>query len=133
MSKLHIIHLDDHRLMRKGIEDCFTKEFPDAWFNGFENSQTALAYINGCFESGVKINLIITDYAHPGANGIEFAKLIRAMEAKLNIRTPIMLISMHGSNKELFTVQNAGLFDGVFGKNTMSAVLINFVKEVAIV
>ena len=128
-KKLHIVHLDDHNLFRKGIKLCLLKNLPNILIEGFPNNETALGYLTDCFQHKKRIDLIITDFNHPGPNGLLFAKEVRELEKLFFIKTPLMLLTMCWKNEVLSKATEEGIFDVYFPKSIDTAQLIKFVKN----
>ena len=75
-----ILHLDDHRLLTQGIKRCVCSQFVGCNYESFLHPDSALEFIQQAMKSGIKIDLIITDYTHLGLNGYEFAKTVSQIE-----------------------------------------------------
>lgn len=91
----HIVHLDDHELITKGIATLLKKIFPTCIFHAYTDADKAWEFIESFILKGNKIDLVITDFIHPGPNGYEFATNIRALEIKTAVQPiPIVLLTM---------------------------------------
>ena len=119
MRKIKIVYLDDHSVYRNGVQACIDPNKERFFFMHFGHADDALRYIKNSFDNNCKIDLIITDYNHPGINGYQFAKEVRALEKLHNKKTPIFLISF--CEKSMTEPIQIGLAEGVFnyclGKN----------------
>lgn len=77
---LHIIHLDDHNIFRAGLRLSLKEKMPNIIIKEFLDNTPALIYIEECFKNAERNDLIITDYNHPGPNGLIFAKAVRKIQ-----------------------------------------------------
>lgn len=126
---LHIIYLDDHRIFRHGCIHELKKKLPNILSKEFTYNETALNYIEECLKNEVRIDLIITDYNHPGPNGLIFAQEVREMQNFYSIRVPIMLLTMCCEDELLFKATREGVFDVYFLKSAHPEEFIDFVKK----
>ena len=111
-KKTKIVHLDDHRLYLDGVRKSVHPKFPDIKFIRFENTDEAFYYVTNCILKNQKIDLLITDFNHPGLNGYEFAKAVRSIERSHGKgQMPILLLTM--APKETPIISKA-LEDGIF-------------------
>ncbi len=127
--KLHIIYLDDHRIFRQACINELKKKLPNIVSKEFTYNDTALDYIENCFKNEVRIDLIITDFNHPGPIGLIFAQKVRELQKFYSIRIPIMLFTMRGEDEFLFKATREGVFDVYFPKSAQPEELIDFVKK----
>ncbi len=74
LRPINILYLDDHLLFARGISNCILKKFPNAIIKNIQNGDNALEYVIDCLENKKSLNLIITDFNHPGLDGIKFRK-----------------------------------------------------------
>ena len=65
----------------------------------FRHPDEALAYIETSFQINNTVDIIITDYSHPGLNGYEFACAVKDLEIKYGrtYKLPVLMISMTAS------------------------------------
>ena len=92
-----IVYLDDHQLFRNGLADqCIRPFFKDSEIIQFSDGNLAWEFIRSDFNSGNKIDLVITDINHPGIKGNQLVEFIREQENvdKKEKPVPIMIISM---------------------------------------
>lgn len=94
LRKINILHLDDHLLYSNGVTNCILKKFPNAIFKCIQNGDQALEYVSNCIDNNKPIDLIITDFNHPGLNGLEFAYAVRKTEKISTKRIPILFITL---------------------------------------
>lgn len=126
---MHIVHLDDHQLFQKGLQQCLRPALPGVIFNTFPENDSAINYIHFCFGIGKPINLIITDYNHPGQNGFEFAKAVRELEKQFGKRVPLIMLTMHGDDEDLEQAVTDKILDGYFTKDIACEMLTDFIQK----
>lgn len=114
MRKYHIIHVDDHSLITVGIGNLSGKIIQGCEFKAFGDGDIALDYIRNSMEKNEAIDLLITDFVHPGLDGYEFAKAIRRLEKKNKLQPlPILLLTMLSDTQPMI---RKGLKQGIFNK-----------------
>ena len=85
-ARKRVLIVDDHPLMREGIAQWIRRR-PELEVCGqAESASAALPLIQR-----LKPDLLLTDIALPGRNGIEFIKDVRALHPVL----PVLVLSMH--------------------------------------
>jgi len=126
---LRIVHLDDHNIFRAGLRLSLKEKLPNILIKEFLDNEPALNYIEDCFKNKERIDLIITDYNHPGANGLIFAQEVRELQKYYSISIPVMLFTMRGEEELLFKATREGVFDVYFLKSAQPEELIDFVKR----
>jgi DNA-binding NarL/FixJ family response regulator len=101
MDRKKIVYLDDHELFHKGLEQaCLNKLAFPVHHVQFMDAASCIQYVNNSLSLKEPIDLIITDFNHPGLNGYEFAVAIRRLCLEASVHIPILLISMAGLDKE---------------------------------
>lgn len=96
---MKILVADDHTIVRRGIREIITEEFPQAAIIEASDSRELLALAR---EGDA--DLIVTDLIMPGKNAIEVIKDLRAAE----ITTPVIVLSMHPEEQYAVRVLKAG-------------------------
>lgn len=128
-KKKRIIHLDDHRIITDFVKNCLESEIKELTVIAYRDSDSALSAIENDFENNQTIDMIITDFSHPGLCGYDFAKAVRGIEIKHDKRTTILLFTLHGLGN---TFIGKGLEEGIFDKYLSLSVgsdeLIEYVK-----
>lgn len=122
MNRKKIIHLDDHEIFSTGLKQgCLNKlNFPFLYLH-FTDSDNCLQYINNSILLGAPIDLLITDFNHPGLHGYEFALEVRRLCQEAFEYIPILLISMAGLDKEgILKGIEEHLFDKYLPKSSSS-------------
>lgn len=127
---MHIIHLDDHELFRKGVENILAPVFPNLHTEAFSDNATALEYVQHCLVINKKIDCIIADYNHPGDNGLAFAKAARTIEKEYNCHLPIMMLTMRQED-ELKQAATDGILDVYFTKDVPFEAITSFISKYA--
>jgi DNA-binding NarL/FixJ family response regulator len=127
--KLHIIYLDDHRIFRRGMEVEIKKKLPNVFLKEFVQNEQALIYIEESLKNKKPIDLVITDYNHPGPNGLIFAKAVREFQSYYSTKFPIVLITMCIEDEFLIKAVREDIFDAYFPKFVEAELVINFIKN----
>ena len=125
-----ILHLDDHKLLMQGVKRCVSSRFVDCNYECLLHPNPALDFIHQSMSTGVKIDLIITDYTHLGLNGYEFAKTVRQMEKRYAIRHPILMLTMMGCDAPIIQKGcEEKVFDRCLGKDVEVDVFVASVRQ----
>jgi response regulator RpfG family c-di-GMP phosphodiesterase len=111
-KRLKIVHLDDHLLFQRAFMKCFDPNKKKLFIQSFQHSESAILYIKNSLGEKSPIDLIVTDMAHPGQNGYEFAKSVRQLEAKYSLKISILLFTMQACKTN--ELVQRGLDEGVF-------------------
>ena len=127
--ELFIVHLDDHQIFRDGVRFYLAKKFPNILFKDFPTNEGALNFIADCYREKKNIDLIITDFKHPGPNGLIFGKEVRKLQKRFSIKTPIMLFTMCWEHPPLIEATAIGIFDAYLPKSVEIDVIIDFIKS----
>jgi CheY-like chemotaxis protein len=127
---LNIVHLDDQPLLCKAVKKCLTQHAMYISYSSFHHSDQALQHIEKRLTSHNKIDVIITDFTHPGISGYFFAREVRKLEAFYSKRHPILLLTMM---KLTYPLIEKGLsertFDQSFNKHIESRVFLKAVER----
>lgn len=94
--KKNIVYLDDHVLFQQAVIDAVDPALERFHFVLFQQADDCLAYLQQSMETDNRIDVIITDFNHPGKNGLDFSLAVRKMEASLSCKhsVPIIFLSM---------------------------------------
>ncbi len=117
---IKILVADDHAIVRKGLVQLLTEEFPQAEVREVSNSNDAL---EAAREKAWDV--ILLDISMPGRNGIETLKQIRTE----GISTPILMLSMHSEDQYAIRALKAGA-SGFLNKESATDELIKAVHRV---
>lgn len=109
--RLKMVFLDDHCLFRSGVLSAIDPEKKIFFVQAFAHSADALRYISNSLDSGERIDLIVTDFMHPGADGYEFARSVRNYEAAFSVRIPILLLTLYSQDYDSI---RKGLKESIF-------------------
>jgi DNA-binding NarL/FixJ family response regulator len=112
--KNSVLIVDDHPLVRRGLSDLIKAEEDlavccEAW-----SSPTALRMMRTC-----PPNAAIVDISHPGVNGIELIKIMKAELPKL----PILVLSTYEEERYALRALRAGASGYVTKSSALGAVL----------
>lgn len=124
-----IVHLDDHLLFRTGIKQCVTKHFINSKVHDFVSNAEALNFIAECYNNRRKIDLIITDFNHPGPDGLVFGKEVRQLQKQFRIETPIIMFTMCWDLPQLIEATQLGIFDDYIAKDVEEFEVIDAIRK----
>lgn len=111
---------DDHAIVRRGLAQILSDEFPAAKIKEVVNSNEVLAETrNGLWD------VILLDISMPGRNGIETLKQLRTE----GVKTPILMLSMHPEDQYGVRVLKAGA-SGFLSKDSATDELLTAVHRV---
>ena len=129
LRKLHIIQLDDHKLFLAGMRTAILSLYPNAIIEDFSTTEKALNRIKELLHFSKQPDLIITDFNHPGGNGLEFAHEVKSLAGKLGVKVPVVMVAM----VERCTAIPQGLenspLDGFFNKNVTADNILDFISS----
>ena len=117
---MKILIADDHAIVRKGLVQILQEEFPLAEITEVTNGNEALENI-----AKQIWDVILLDISMPGRNGIETLKQIRVN----NIKTPILMLSMHSEAQYAVRVLKAGA-SGFMSKQSANEELLIAIRKV---
>ncbi|MBK6640218.1 MAG: response regulator transcription factor [Bacteroidia bacterium] len=96
---MKILIADDHAFVRKGIRQIITEEFSDATISEACDSTELLQMVRS-----EQFSVVISDLSMPGKNALEILKDLKAEE----IKTPVIILSMHPEDQYALRVLKAG-------------------------
>src|SRR4026209_1660682 len=96
---IRILIADDHAVVRKGLKQIITDEFPSAEI-------TEVADVESLIVQVIKGNwdVIICDINMPGRSGVEALEQIKQIRPE----TPVLMLSMHPEDQYAMRVLKAG-------------------------
>jgi two-component system, NarL family, invasion response regulator UvrY len=106
---------DDHALIRKGLIQLLSEEFPTAVFTEVSSGQQVLDEVDKQIW-----DIIFMDISMPGRNGLDILKQLRAN----GIKAPILILSAHSEEQYAIRVLKAGASGYVSKENTSEELLI---------
>ena len=83
---IRILIADDHEIIRKGLKEILIEEFPLA---SLEEACNGEMLVNKAMSA--EWDIIISDIAMPGVNGIDALKRLKKQVPKI----PVLLLSIH--------------------------------------
>lgn len=117
---MNFLIIDDHAIVRKGLAQLLTEEFPDSEIveaiDGTEVYEKTKSKI---------WDVILLDISMPGRNGMDILKQLRAD----NIKAPILILSMHPEEIYGPRVLKAGA-NGFLNKESATEELVAAVHKV---
>ncbi len=125
-----IIHFDDSLILVNGVKKILLSHFPEADIKTFTHHQFFTAHVFNCLEKGEPIDLIITDFMHPGPNGYELAKAIRDCEQNFNRHTAILLLTMYEPIPEILQGLKEKVFDKYISLKEEEGILLDYIRSI---
>lgn len=130
-SKPVILHLNDHIVVQLGLLLTLDPSESIYEFIHFQDGDLALKFILAVIEKDYKIHCLITDFNHPGINGVELAqKLQEITKGKGLASIPVILYS--GLDAESSVVKGAisnGDISKHFNYSASSHEIINAIQS----
>jgi two-component system, NarL family, invasion response regulator UvrY len=111
---------DDHEIMRKGLKQILLEEFS---FSHVEEASDGNMLLQKA--TGGEWDIIISDIAMPGMNGMEVLKALR--EQRPNV--PVLMLGVHSEKLYTHRALKAGAW-GYISKEAPTHELVNAVKRV---
>ena len=119
-NRIHILIADDHAVVRRGVRDLLTEEFPDAVFGEAATAQETLECV-----WKRPWDLIVLDISMPGRSGIDILRDLKAARPA----TPILVQSMHAEDHFAMRVLKGGAA-GYLTKEGVADELIRAARKV---
>jgi two-component system, NarL family, invasion response regulator UvrY len=106
---IRILIADDHAVVRKGLKQIITDEFPSAEITEAGDVESLIAQV-------IKANwdVIICDISMPGRSGVEALEQIKQIKPEI----PVLMMSMHSEDQYAMRVLKAGA-SGFLNKSTV--------------
>jgi two-component system invasion response regulator UvrY len=119
-SAVHILLVDDHPVVRRGVREILVEAFPGASIREVATGTEALARAT----STEPCDIVILDLTLPDGSGLDVLKRLRAARRRL----PVLVLSMHSAEQVARRVIAAGA-TGFLTKETADAELVTAVTE----
>ena len=117
---LKILVADDHAIVRKGVIQILSDEFPSAIIEDVSNAEDLLhRTLTGTWD------IIITDLSMPGRSGLDALKQIRLSKPSL----PVLVLSMYPEEQYAIRVLKAGAA-GYLNKEAAPDELVMAVRQI---
>jgi len=117
---IRILIADDHSIVRRGLKEILTEEFPKAHISAVNDGAALMRKARK-----EKWDIIISDLTMPGKNGLETLKELKEEYPK----TPVLILSMHPEYLYAIRVLRAGAA-GYLSKESASEELVNAVRMI---
>jgi len=117
---MKILIVDDHAILRKGLIEILRDNYKNAEFIEAANGIEALSILRK-----ENLDVAVLDISMPELNGIEVLKQSKALE----IKTPILILSMQDEGQYALRVLRAGAF-GFLNKDSAPTELITAINKV---
>lgn len=117
---MRILIADDHQVVRQGLKQMLSDDFPDVSFGEASNAAEAFE-----MATGEPWDLVILDVHMPGRGGIETLVDLRKDKPRL----PVLVLSMYPESEYAVRALRAGAA-GYINKGSVTRELIEAVKKV---
>jgi len=117
---LHMMLVDDHPIVRRGIRDILADAFPGAVVQEVGSGSEAIA-----LSGHRRWDIVILDLTLPDGSGLDVLKRMRERQA----RVPVLVLSMHAADQFARRVIAAGA-SGYLTKDTADLELVTAVTRV---
>jgi len=114
-----ILIVDDHEMLRRGIESIVTNNSLGEVCGEAENGEEAIRKIQE-----LKPDLVIMDISMPVMNGLEATRVIRKMPSS----PKILILTMHDTLQVKHAVEESGA-DGLVVKSEASSQLVDAITS----
>jgi DNA-binding NarL/FixJ family response regulator len=117
---IRILIADDHAVVRKGLKQIITDEFPSAEITEVGDVESLIVQvIKGDWD------VIICDISMPGRSGVEALEQIKQIKPEI----PVLMLSMHSEDQYAMRVLKAGA-SGFLNKSSVHEELIKAIHMV---
>jgi two-component system, NarL family, invasion response regulator UvrY len=116
---IQILIVDDHAILRRGLQEILEREFRDVRIGGAGTAEEALTQLDS-----EKWDLVILDITMPGRSGVDVLRNLKALRPKL----PVLVLSMHPEDQYGKRVLKAGA-SGYMNKESAPEELIKAVRK----
>ena len=120
-SKIKVLLVDDHCVVRSGLRLMLSNENDIAVTGEAENAADAIRMVRG-----QDFDLVMLDISMPGKNILELIKLIKLDKPK----KPILILSMYPEEQYAIRMLRAGA-DGYLGKESAPEKLISVIRQLS--
>jgi DNA-binding NarL/FixJ family response regulator len=117
----HIMLVDDHPIVRRGVRHILTDAFPGAQIEEVGFGADAILLLLG----GMRWDMVILDLTLPDGSGMEVLERIRELDARL----PVLILSMHPADEFAHRALGAGA-SGFVTKEAADTELVVAVRQV---
>ena len=129
LRKLHIIQVDDHKLFLAGMRTAIHSRYPNAIIEDFTTNDKASNRLKEILHYKKQPDIVITDYNHPGGNGLEFAHEVKSLAEKHGVKIPILMVTM----VEMKSILSEGLenspLDGYLTKAASTDEILELIQK----
>ncbi len=117
---IRILIADDHAVVRKGLRQIITDEFPSAEITEVGDVESLIVQV-------IKAdwNVIICDISMPGRSGVEALEQIKQIKPDI----PVLMLSMHSEDQYAMRVLKAGA-SGFLNKSSVHEELVKAIHMV---
>lgn len=120
--QMKILIVDDHAVVRRGLQQIVLDEYKDLVFGEATNGQEAIDMI-----SRQKWDVVILDISMPGRSGLDVLKEIKKEQSDV----PVLVLSIHPEDQFAVRVLRAGA-SGYMTKETAPEELVTAINKVLV-
>lgn len=117
---IRVLIVDDHAIVRRGLRDLLSDEFPGAAFGESSDARQALERLGK-----QKWDIVLLDIGLPGKSGLDLLKELRAKWPRL----PVLVLSIHPEDQFAVRVLKAGA-GGYMTKESAPEELVRAVRKI---
>ena len=117
---MKILVVDDHAVVRKGLNDILAEHLPQAEFGEAGTASEALEHVRK-----ERWDLVVLDIELPGRSGIDVLRELKHMDHEL----PVLVLSMHPENQFAVRMLRAGAA-GYVTKDRAPEELVQAVRKI---
>jgi DNA-binding NarL/FixJ family response regulator len=116
---MKVLLVDDHQVVRRGIQDLLHEAFPDAEFDEAATGEEAVAQVR----QGAH-DLVVLDISMPRRGGMDALKELQAIRPKL----PVLVLSQHAEEQYAIRTLRSGA-SGYLTKDCAAEELVKAVRK----
>ena len=117
---IRVLIVDDHSILRRGLRELLSDEFPDAKFGEASHAVQALEQFQK-----KEWDVVLLDIALPGKSGLDLLKELKAVRPKL----PVLVLSAHPEDQFAVRVLKAGA-EGYMTKESAPEELVSATRKI---
>ncbi len=117
---MRILIADDHAIVRRGLKQILTEEYPTVYIEEAEDAEVLVAKVTRDVW-----DIVISDLSMPGRSGLDALRQIRQLKPEL----PVIIMSIHPEDQYAIRVLKAGAY-AFLGKDRVHDELIPAIKTI---
>lgn len=117
---IRILIADDHSIVREGLKQILTDEFPKAQFGEAQNAAEALDLIHA-----QKWDVVVMDISMPGRGGLDILRELKQRKTTV----PVLILSMYSEDQYAVRALKAGA-SGYLTKESAPDELVRAIRQI---